>query len=285
MAEFDHGIKIIASTSAQQLARVGGVACRSLEPLESTLPATMELLADRVFLAQEGRQRFVVYFEFYTTWDRDAPWDVLAKSGLLSRRERLPTVCLLFVLQRKGYHNLKGKFRLAVGKKPTQQIWLRQVPLWKEKPKSWWEDAPGLMALYPLTRHGKSPRLAVAHAAGSIEQCESDIVKRAEFLAGLAFFGGLAYPSLDVGTIIGREKMSESRFYREVLLEGELKGERAAILRVLRARFARDLPEEFVTLLDEIEQREQLESLLDEAATCVGLDEFRAALPTRKARR
>src|SRR5262249_25092956 len=78
VAEFDHGIKIIASTTGRQLARVAGVPCQRLEPLESTLQATTEMLADRVFLARRGRERFVVYFEFYTYWDRNAPWDLLA---------------------------------------------------------------------------------------------------------------------------------------------------------------------------------------------------------------
>ena len=146
-----------------------------------------------------------------------APWDVLAKSGLLARREKLPTVSLLFVLQRKGYKDLGGKFRLGVGKRTTQQLRLRQVPLWKQKPRPrWWEDAPGLMALYPLCDHGKKPSEAVAHAVECIEGKETDTVQRAEFLAGLAFFGELAYPKLDVVSIIGRERMKESKFYREV---------------------------------------------------------------------
>ncbi len=66
MAEFDHGIKIIATTTGLQLAQIAGVQCQRLEPLESTLQATTELLADRVFRGQQGRERFVVYFEFYT---------------------------------------------------------------------------------------------------------------------------------------------------------------------------------------------------------------------------
>jgi hypothetical protein len=113
MAEFDHGIKIIAGTTGRELARVGGVECRELEPLESTLQATTELLADRAFRARRGRERFIVYFEFYTVWDRNARWDMLAKSGLLSQREQLPTVVLQFVLLPRGYHSSRGNFRLT----------------------------------------------------------------------------------------------------------------------------------------------------------------------------
>jgi len=50
-----------------------------------------ERLADRAFLARQGRQRFVVYFEAYTRWADSARWSVLAKSALLSERERVPT--------------------------------------------------------------------------------------------------------------------------------------------------------------------------------------------------
>src|SRR3954454_12697868 len=98
MAEVDYGIKMIAATAGRQLARLAGVECRQWQPLESTLQITTELLADRVFRARQGRERFVVYFEFYTTWDRDAPWQMLAKSGILSHRERVPTLCIAVVL-------------------------------------------------------------------------------------------------------------------------------------------------------------------------------------------
>jgi hypothetical protein len=129
MAELDHSIKLITDTSARELARVAGVACERLRPLEGTLPSTTELLADRAFRASRGRERFIVYFEFYTRWDPNAPWDMLAKSGLLSRRLRLPTVCLAFVLFRRGFHSPGGQLRLEVAGAPTQQLWFHEVCL------------------------------------------------------------------------------------------------------------------------------------------------------------
>jgi len=47
MAAFDRGVKLITDTIAREVARVAGLACRRLTPLEGTLPATTELLADR----------------------------------------------------------------------------------------------------------------------------------------------------------------------------------------------------------------------------------------------
>jgi hypothetical protein len=137
MAEFDHGIKIIAETTGRQLARLAGVECRRWEPLESTLQVTTEFLANRVFRAHRGRDRFVVYFEFYTTWDRDAPWQMLAKSGVLSQRERLPTLCVAVVLQRRGFRSAGGQLRLEVGGEPTQQLWFKEVCLWRLAPGPW----------------------------------------------------------------------------------------------------------------------------------------------------
>ena len=121
MAEFDHGVKLITDTTARELARVAGLDCRRLTPLESSLPATTELLADRAFRAGSGRERFVVYFEYYTRWDRDAPWDMLAKSGLLSERVHLPTVCLVFILLPGRFRSQAGQFRLkaAAGRGST----------------------------------------------------------------------------------------------------------------------------------------------------------------------
>jgi hypothetical protein len=143
MAAFDHGIKHIADTTGRQLARLAGVACQRWEPLESTLPATTELLADRVFLGRQVKERFVVYFEFYVRWDRDASWDMLAKSGLLSKRHHLPTVCIPVVLRRRGYRDEEGTLRLVAAGSPTQQVWFREVCLWKTEPQTWWEDEPG----------------------------------------------------------------------------------------------------------------------------------------------
>ncbi|HEX5270636.1 MAG TPA: hypothetical protein VFW33_09130 [Gemmataceae bacterium] len=205
MAEFDHGIKHITDKSARELARVAGVRCQRLTPLEGTLPATTELLADRAFRATRGRERFVLYFEFYTTWDRNARWDMLAKSGLLSQRLRLPTVSLAFVLRRRGFRSSGGRFRLEAVGGPTQQLWFREVCLWRLEPEDWWEGVPGLMALYPLCRHGRPAAEAIRYAAAAIERQDAGAPELKDDLALLNIFGELAFPHLDVGRIIGRD--------------------------------------------------------------------------------
>jgi hypothetical protein len=51
----------------------------------------------------------------------------------------------------------------------ARRLWFREVRLWRLKPEAWWEGVPGLMALYPLCRHQRSPRKAIRHSAEAIE--------------------------------------------------------------------------------------------------------------------
>src|SRR5947209_3099764 len=206
MPQSDHGIKEIADAAGQQLARIAGVESSRWAPLESTLPTTTELLADRVFLARLRRERFAVYFEFYTRWERDAPWDMLAKSSLLAKRVHLPVVCIAIVFRPRGYRPLNGTFRLEALGGPTQQLWLREVCLWRTKPEAWWEEQPALMALYPLCQHDMQPRAAIQHAAQAIERKVTRSGPKSEALALLSIFGERAFPGLDVEHIIGSEK-------------------------------------------------------------------------------
>jgi hypothetical protein len=120
--------------------------------------------------------------EFYTYWKEEALWDVLEKAGMLSKREQLPTVCLLFVLRPKGYRPHNGQVRLTVGGRPTQQLWFHEVPLWEQEPREWWELIPPLMTLYPLCHHALSPRDAVRHAAAVIETQEPAVAERSDLL-------------------------------------------------------------------------------------------------------
>src|SRR5207244_1177004 len=118
--------------------------------------------------------------EGYTYWTKAAPWSILAKSSLLSERERLPTVSLLFILRPRRYRPQKGRLRLTVGNQLTQHVSFREIPVWKLKPQSWWEKVPGLMALYPLTDHRQAPPTALTHAANAISTQEKDTIACAD---------------------------------------------------------------------------------------------------------
>ncbi len=279
MAEFDHGVKMIAATTGRQLAHVAGVTCTRWRPLESTLQATTERLADRVFRGQQGREKFVVYFEFFTHWHKNACWSMLGKSGLLSEREQLPTVSIAVILLPRGYKPQQGQIRLEAAGGPTQQLWFREVCLWTQKPESWWEAEPGLMALYPLCQHGEQPRRAVQHASEVIERTVDGDIERADALALLSIFGGLAYPRLDVNGIIGRSKMKESRLHREAKEEGEVAATRTNIVTFLRARFGETAASQVEPVVSTVDDAALLNRLVILAGTCSNPDEFRAGIP------
>ena len=114
MPDYDAGFKIVAHAAGQQLAELAGIRCHEWEPIPGEVHAT-ERLADRAFRARTGRERFVVYMEAYTRWQVAAPWSVLAKSGLLSERERVPTISLVYVLLPPGYRPQGGTLKLGVG--------------------------------------------------------------------------------------------------------------------------------------------------------------------------
>ena len=278
MAEFDHGIKMIAETTGRQLAQVAGVTCTRWRPLESTLQVTTERLADRVFRGQQGRERFVVYFEFFTRWNRAARWSMLGKSGLLSEREQLPTVSIAIILLPRGSQSQQGHIRLEAAGGPTQQLWFREVCLWTQQPQSWWENEPGLMALYPLWQHGEQPRRAVQHASDVIERSVSGGIERADGLALLSIFGGLAYPRLDVNQIIGRHHMRESRLFREAREEGQLDARRADIITFLRARFGQTSVAQLEGAVNALDDSELLSRLVRLAGSCSDTQEFLAGL-------
>jgi hypothetical protein len=277
MPDYDAGFKMVARTAGRPLSRLAAVTCQHWEPIGGEVHA-IERLADRAFRARQGNERFVVYMEAYTRWHQLATWSVLAKSGLLSEREHLPTLSLIYVLLPRGYHAQDGTFRLAVAAAPTQQVWFREVCFWQQEPQPWWEEFPGLMALYPLCRHRRSRKQAVAHAAEAIVARTPNHILRADLLTTLAIFGKLVYPTVDVLAIIGREQMKESKFYEEVREEGRVEERRNALLDTLDLRFGSGPTAELAEDLRGLNDLGQLAELNRVAVTCRRLADFRRAL-------
>jgi len=151
----------VAHVAGRQLAELGGTHCQQWTPIGGEVQAT-ERLADRAFRARNAGERFIVYMEAYPRWQATAPWSVLSKSGLLSERERLPACSLVYVLLPRGYRPQSGTFQLSVEGQVTQQVWFREICLWQQDPRDW-ENVPGLMAMYPLSKHGRQPADAVVH--------------------------------------------------------------------------------------------------------------------------
>lgn len=282
MPDYDAGFKIVARSAGPELGEMGGVHGDSWEPIGGEVQAT-ERLADRAFRVRQGDERFVVYMEAYTRWQASAPWSVLAKSGLLSERERLPTVSLVFICLPQGYHAQRGRIQLVATGTTTQLVRFREICLWRQQPQPWWEKSAGLMALYPLCRHRQLPLEALAHAAQVIRIRESDGLMRANLLTTLAIFGRLVYREIDVLEVIGRAQMKESPLYQEILEEGRTEGQleraRADIHEVLTLRFGAKSAGTLVEKLRGISDLETLSRLHREAIRCQRIAEFRRALP------
>lgn len=273
MPVYDSGFKIAAHTSAPELAEVAGLSCSHWRPIVSEVQVT-ERFADRAFRATHDGHRCVIYFEAYVRWHKDALWNVLAKAGMLSEREKLPTVAVLYVLRPRGYKALSGEFQLSAGARPTQKLWYVPVPLWEQKPQDWWETSPGLMTLYPLTKHGRAARQAVQHAAAAIRSTVPEPDLQANLLASLAFFGHLAYPGVDFTRLIGEDQMRHSRFYRDIVAETR----RTDIQEVLEGRFGKDVADSFTPVLADIDKEAELARLLRVAIRCANPEEFRAGV-------
>jgi hypothetical protein len=170
----------------------------------------------------------------------------------------------------------------------TQEVRFREVCLWKVVPEDWWRQVPGLMALYPLCRHRQEPRQAIQHAAEVIEEKVPGEVDRADHLLLLDIFGGLAYPRLDITGIIGRDKMKESRFVREVRREvrreTEIERLRTDLLKAVASRYGKEVTAELSPAVNAVESLTPLERLFDQAVSGVPLDEFRSAVETAGAK-
>lgn len=161
-------------------------------------------------------------------------------------------------------------------------MWYKEVRLWQQKPEAWWEDEPGLMALYPQCDHGRRPRDAISHAADVIESRMADVPERGTFLMLLGIFGRLGHPELDARQIIGVEKMKEPKFYQEIMQEGELARLRKNILRALRVRMKAEPPADLASAVEAIDDVGRLEGPFDVSATCENFSAFREALAVQE---
>jgi hypothetical protein len=268
MPDYDAGFKIVARESGRALAELGDVVCDAWEPVTGEVHAA-ERLADRAFRARKGKEAFIVYMEAYTRWQTKAPWSVLAKSGLLSERERLPCKSLVYVLLPRGYTEQHG----AEGQ-TTRQIWFREICLWKMTPQPEWEDDPGLMALAPFFRSPEPIASVVANAARCIKRHSTDRIREADLLTVLAIFGKLTHPGFNPLDIIGREAMRESPFYDQI--QNEVR--QANIIEALEIRFGKIPAREFKKEIFAIEDTEVLSELLRVAIKARTISAFRKAL-------
>lgn len=122
--------------------------------------------------------------------------------------------------------------------------------------------------------HGRPPAEAIHFAAAAIERRAADSPGLNDDLALLNIFGELAFPHLDVGGIIGRDKMKGSKLIRSFVAEAR----REDVAEALRIRFGEAAGMEILPLLERIEDPERLGVLHALAIRSSSLDEFRAGM-------
>jgi hypothetical protein len=137
------------------------------------------------------------------------------------------------------------------------------------------------MALYPLCRHGRPAKQAVAHAAGAIMAATADTIIRADLLTTLAIFVKLAYKEFDVMGLIGREHMKESALYAEIGDEARVETAQAYVLAVLEDRFGGQAAASCREAVQRVTKQDKLRRLLRLAVRCANLEAFQRGLRPR----
>jgi len=269
VADWAAGFKIIATHAGQALTQLAGLVCQQLEPLPDQGNGPL------VFRAQENEQNFIATLEGFLHWDERVLWSMLARSSALSERERLPTLCLLYILFPGSYRPLGGQFRLRVGANPTQALWFREVCLWDLKPEPWWEMFPGLMTMFPLSGHRLEPAAAITLAAERIHRYAKEPKLRADFQTLMALLAKMRHPDLDVVGIIGKERMKESPLYDDLLAEGALLQCRDDVVRIIQLRFGDKEAKQCKKTLQGIDDLDRMHELLEHAVVAKRYEQFR----------
>lgn len=273
MADIAAGFRIIATSAGQALAQLAGLVCQKWEPMP--VDANGDTLA---FRAEESDTPFIAALQAFTRWDERVLWNMLAHSSSLTARERMPTLCILYMLTPNGYRPQGGQFRLRVGNNPTQALWFREVCLWELKPEPWWEMFPGLMTMYPLAAHRQDAATAINLAAERIHRYEKDPKKRADLQTLLALLTRLKYSEMDVVGVIGKERMKDSPLYEELLAEGGVVQCREDIAHIVQLRFGDREAKQCKKLLNGIADRDRLQEILGQAVTSKRFEQFRKVI-------
>src|SRR5262245_31599571 len=134
------------------------------------------------------------------------------------------------------------------------------------------------MKTSPAVPHRKRSRVIVAFAAGRIETTAADPGQRADLLTVLGCTSSMAFPRLKVFTVIARQKMENSPFYRLIVTEGEIKRGRTALLSVIEARFGKRSVTGMKKYVQKIEDLKLLDTLLRLAARSDSINDVRNAL-------
>jgi hypothetical protein len=85
-------------------------------------------------------------------------------------------------------------------------------------------------------------------------------------------------PDINLVNLIGRQQLSVSPFYQEIMNEGRVEASRAHTLAILEYRFGSDVAAQVTGVVKAMEDAGELDRLFHVAMYCTDIEEFRQAL-------
>ena len=187
-------------------------------------------------------QQVLLLLEFQTRWKTDMPLRMAEYVLRLHRRYALPVVAAVAVLRRGG--SMRNHWQIGVGERPTLSCHFQIIRLWRHSAQT--VVAQRLVGLYPLLpvmAWGATPPEA------ALEQCDQLILEQVQpgeaqvdAWIALRVFARTVFSAELVDRVLPRRpQMIESPGYDDLLeegrLQGELRGQRDAVIAALEARF------------------------------------------------
>jgi hypothetical protein len=248
----------------------------SFRVLPKHLPALeteIDFLIEVIF---EG-ETFILHPDFQTRFDYTMPGRMLAYRVHIKHIHGKPVLSVVIWMTEEDYPG-PGRNRLVETVAGQQQLIFEflEVRLWEVDPEP--VLAAGTVALLPLVPLMGPPNEEVLQRAVALAATVPDEEERADLYTGLSVLGGLRYSRDLIRAMIRSEQMSKSPIFEEIVHEGEVRGQRNAIVTFLAERFG-PVPGEIIEALKSLEEEAELSRLLRATARCASLDEFAEQLP------
>ena len=274
------------------------------EPVESIEPLPTEEFhvkrreGDYFWQVTHRGKTFVLHLQFDAVYTARVPFKVVLNNVLATERFGMPVYSAVVLLsQKRGRAARAGRFSQTFWDRECHFLEFDVIRAW-ELDAEWilTEQLYGLYPLVLLTRQGLEDPEAMAKRLAAEAQRIKDPAVCADVLTASSLLGALVHPPELFRGLLKEEIMKESTIYQEIIekgkreglregeSKGEIKGKQEAVLVVLCSRFDR-VSQSVQRQVSNVTGTKTLARLLDRAATCESLAEFRKHLPETRAKR
>ncbi len=203
------------------------------------LPSLARRLDYVLTLKRPGGEIYMRHVEFQGEAAADLKERCFEYNVRLFLHTKLPVLTTVICLHPPGPRG-PATFAVRLGRHVLHHWRFEWLKLWELEAHAALTGGPGLAALLPLM-HGESLDLVQAAAQRILALAPSE--QQPDLLAILNLFAGWRYTALDLGRLVGRERMLESSVWREAeergerrgAIKGRVEGEREACLTLLSA--------------------------------------------------